>query len=185
MQIYDYAESYNGSDILIKVALRTSAVNTDDGTVNLHTLTAYIDDVVQFEDTAVTTAGLMQQFSDALAAMKAQIDGVEDTEAAALLLSAGFTLDPVVDTPANFFIDDNGSPGELKLVWDVYGPVENYIIQRGLMADHSDATTIMTGDSTPFFDTGLTTGTHYYYQMKGQIAGMADSAWAYADAVAP
>lgn len=184
MQIYDYAETYNGHNILIKAALYTGIVSgPGDVTDNTHTVTTYLDDVQQFEDANVTTGNLAAAYTSALDAMKAQVDGID--EAAAILLDLGFALDTVVDTPTGFSVVQ-GDPGESKLNWDVYGPVESYTIQRGLMADHSDLTTISTGDLPEYNDQGpLVSGTTYYYGIKGSIAGMTDSAMAYASVVAP
>jgi len=86
-----------------------------------------------------------------------------------------------VGTPGNFaaaVISDT----QINLSWDAVPGATNYILQRGLLANHSDAAQIYSGPLLVFNNTGLVAETHYYYRVKAQKSGTnpsyADSAYA-------
>lgn len=56
----------------------------------------------------------------------------------------------------------------MTLSWDAVTNAENYILQRGLLPDYSDAAQIYSGPSTSFGDSGLSELTDYYYRVKAQ-----------------
>ena len=87
-----------------------------------------------------------------------------------------------LDTPTGF----TATPGDtqITLTWDDMADATNYIIDR---ADDSGFTTGLTevyngAHVASHNDTGLTNGQQYYYRIKSQASGYADSDYAYDDA---
>lgn len=81
-------------------------------------------------------------------------------------------------TPTNFSIIKNGNNFDLS--WDDQ-PVsaDNYIVERGLLNDYSDATQIYSGATNSFIDVGTAANDErYYFRVKAQLTGQTDSGWA-------
>lgn len=54
---------------------------------------------------------------------------------------------------------------------------ENYVLERSTASDFSGSTEVYSGSDLSFADTSLTNGTTYYYRVKAQVTGKADSDW--------
>lgn len=89
--------------------------------------------------------------------------------------------------PENFTATPYTGP-EISLAWDEVGGATNYIIDRALDAGFTSSLTERYNGAytSSFLDTvGLLGATTYYYRIKAQASGLADSAYSYANATTP
>lgn len=86
--------------------------------------------------------------------------------------TGGDTL--TLDTPANF----TATPGDttMSLTWDAVTNATGYTLLRNTVNTTSGATSIYTGATPSFGDTGLSNGTLYYYFVKATAPGYTASA---------
>ncbi|HMJ67579.1 MAG TPA: GDSL-type esterase/lipase family protein [Cyclobacteriaceae bacterium] len=61
--------------------------------------------------------------------------------------------------------------------WTATNGATNYILERATASDYSGSTQIYSGSNTTFNDSGLISGTLYYYRVKAQKTGLSDSDW--------
>lgn len=179
---YTYSTTWGSgpSDIRIDVAGHTGP--------GMHTISFYIDDVLQFENATVTDETVDDAFTAGLQNLKNQIDAVEDAELDAILVPLGFTLAATTADPIADFTATPGAPGSYEIIldWTIDPDTENTVIQQASMSDYSDAYNIYSGALVdPITVTYLASGEQKYYRAKGQQAGLPDSDWVYANAITP
>lgn len=94
----------------------------------------------------------------------------------------GVNATPVVSTivttqvadPIDFITDGSPTSTVIDLEWDDDGtpPVPtDYILERGLNSDYSDAVVVYRGSTKSYSNTGLTTGTTYYFRVRALSTG--------------
>lgn len=70
-----------------------------------------------------------------------------------------------LDAPTNFQTTSVSS-NSVSLSWDVVSNADNYVIQRGLQANYSDAVDIVTTNLLQYTDSTVSASTIYYYRIK-------------------
>lgn len=83
--------------------------------------------------------------------------------------------------PAAFSVAVN-SATQITATWTKTPGATGYVVTRSTSSTFASSNTVFTlGDVAIKVDTGLTTGTHYYYRIKATFAGAADSPYAFDD----
>lgn len=86
-----------------------------------------------------------------------------------------------LDAPTGFTA--TGGTGEITLVWDNMPDATNYIIQRDTVNTFPAPIEVYNGAHTAsVVDSPLTPGTQYFYRIKSQASGFADSPYSTDDA---
>ena len=186
MNLYNYTETYNTKALLVHVEPKTGSISQPNGTINTHTVSFYIDDIIHSERDDVTNDTILKAIADGIKIMKDDIDGIADTELDAILRGGTivFSADNQVSTPDNFISAPGVSAGDINLTFDVDPDVDNYVWEKASTPDYASPSAASTTTS-PVNTTGWTPGNTIYFRIKAQISGQTDSEWAYANAVAP
>lgn len=69
------------------------------------------------------------------------------------------------------------STTQIDATWGAISGASNYVLERGLLADFSDAAVVFSGSALSFNNTGLTLNTTYYFRLKAQGFSVIDSAY--------
>lgn len=92
---------------------------------------------------------------------------------------------PLDPEPTENFTATPTSATTIDLTWDATVRATNYVVMRSINA-HYGYTQIYSGATNSYNDTGLTTGTHYYYRVQATAAsGTLNNGWFIADATTP
>jgi hypothetical protein len=90
--IYTYSETYAGIPISVEVYTKSGTVTTPNGTVSTHTVKGLNSANVLFTDPNATDETLSATIASTLAALKADVDGIDDIPLHNLLTGLGFTV---------------------------------------------------------------------------------------------
>lgn len=69
------------------------------------------------------------------------------------------------------------STTQINASWGAISGATNYVLERGLLANFSDAAVVYSGANLSFSNTGLTLSTTYYFRLKAQGFSAVDSAY--------
>lgn len=77
-----------------------------------------------------------------------------------------FSIDPADPSPTTGFTATAISSSRIDVSWTATPGATNYVVTRGTAANARRVTSVFSGSGTSFSDTGLTTGTTYYYVIQ-------------------
>jgi len=140
------------------------------------TATGYISDTPSGIITGDTDGNLTAQTYDVRMQSNATAINSASPFSATETASASAVAQP--PTPTNFAIAKNAN--DFVLSWDDQPTTaDNYIVERGLLFDYSDAAQVYSGATNGYTDVGFNANNEqYYYRVKAQNTGATDSAFA-------
>lgn len=86
---------------------------------------------------------------------------------------------PTLTAPTGFNIS-GATASALTISWSTVANATSYQVERANSASFTGSTTVYTGSTLTFNNTGLTASTNYYYRVKAKAANYNDSAYALA-----
>lgn len=129
-----------------------------------------------------TNAGIELQIEELEAQQTANEEDIENIDKLLLYIAAGYPTIDQLATPASFTGTATAVAGVYSTVlnWDDVATATGYVLQRGLLADYSDAEEIYSNSTSAYDDEDedLTYNRDYYYRVKATADGKADSEWA-------
>lgn len=89
-----------------------------------------------------------------------------------------------IDAPSNFTATRDGTltTSRINLAWSAVSGATGYQIERSTDSNFATTSVVYTGTNTSFANTGLASGTTYYYRIKATSSVKADSLFSTASA---